>query len=87
MIGTGQETHINLQVPPATMRHQSRVLLRGQLRCERHYLLAHRSRSASIFWMLAFRPLFASPTLRVLGLMGQHLGGFDRGAPAGANGA
>ena len=37
--------------------------------------------------MLAFRPLLASPTLWVLGLMGQHLGGFDRDAPAGAKGA
>ena len=36
-----------------------------------------RGSSASIFWMLAEQPLLVSPTLRVLGLMGQHLGGFE----------
>ena len=50
-------------------------------------IVDYSGRSAGIFWMLAFRPLFASPTFRVLGLTGQHLGGFERGAPAGANGA
>ena len=34
-------------------------------------------RYASIFWMLEFRSLFASPTPWVLGLTGQHLGRSD----------
>ena len=34
-------------------------------------------RAASMFCMLAMRPLFASPTPGVLGLTGQHLGGSD----------